>query len=111
METIILLHGAIGAKDQLQPLANELKNDLHVHAINFSGHGGNPFPSEAFSIELFAQDVLNYIGQQEVESPVVFGYSMGGYVGMYLAKHFPGKISGLITLATKFYWDEAIASK
>jgi esterase/lipase len=25
MKTIILLHGAIGAKDQLEPLANQLK--------------------------------------------------------------------------------------
>jgi pimeloyl-ACP methyl ester carboxylesterase len=36
---------------------------------------------------------------------------MGGYVAMYLAKHHPQKINKVITLATKFTCDEAIAAK
>lgn len=36
---------------------------------------------------------------------------MGGYVAMYLAKHHPQRIHKIITLATKFNWDEAIAAK
>ena len=111
MKHLILLHGAIGAKDQLQPLDDALKSDFIVHAINFSGHGGKPFPSEPFSIEMFAQEVLNYISQHGIENAYVFGYSMGGYVGMYLVKKFPEKISKLITLATKYYWDQAVAEK
>ena len=51
MKNIVLLHGAIGAKDQLQPLADLLKNDFIVHVFNFSGHGGKPFAEEHFSIE------------------------------------------------------------
>ena len=111
MQHLILLHGAIGAKDQLQPLADELKNDFNIHLLNFSGHGGNPFPGERFSIHLFAQDVLNFMQQQQIERAAIVGYSMGGYAGMYLAKYFPGKISRLITFATKFYWDEKVAAK
>ena len=30
---------------------------------------------------------------------------------MYIAKHFPGRIQKLITLATKFHWDEKTAGK
>ncbi len=108
---IILLHGAIGAKDQLQLLAEELKNDFTVHTMNFSGHGGEPFPAYNFSIEMFATDVLNYIEEKNLQQPAIFGYSMGGYAGMYIANNFPGKISKLITLATKFYWDEKVAEK
>jgi pimeloyl-ACP methyl ester carboxylesterase len=36
---------------------------------------------------------------------------MGGYVGLYLAKHQPEKIDKVITLATKFHWDEPTAQK
>jgi pimeloyl-ACP methyl ester carboxylesterase len=36
---------------------------------------------------------------------------MGGYAAMHLAKQYPEKISRLITLATKYYWDEKIAAK
>ena len=36
---------------------------------------------------------------------------MGGYVALYLAKHHPERIHKIITLATKFKWDEVIAAK
>jgi pimeloyl-ACP methyl ester carboxylesterase len=111
MQHLILLHGAIGAKDQLQPLANRLKNDFNIHLLNFSGHGGNPFPEKPFSFQLFAQDILDYMQTRNLDNAAVFGYSMGGYAAMYLAKYYPGKISKLITLATKYYWDTAVAAK
>src|SRR6478672_5186908 len=104
MQHLLLLHGAIGAKDQLQPLANALKDKYTLHTINFSGHGGEAFPNEPFSMELFANDVLHYMQQNNIEQVNIFGYSMGGYVAMYLAKHHPQKINKLITLATKFHW-------
>lgn len=111
MQHLILLHGAIGAKQQLEPLSNALSRQFNIHLINFSGHGGRARPSSAFSIELFASDVLGYMKENNIEQANVFGYSMGGYAAVYLAKHHPEKINRIITLATKFYWDEATAAK
>jgi pimeloyl-ACP methyl ester carboxylesterase len=111
MQHLLLLHGAIGAKDQLRPLAEILKNKYIVHTLDFSGHGGRGFAETPFSIELFANDVLEYLREKRIDHVSIFGYSMGGYVAMWLAKHHPGKITGVITLATKFYWDEAVAAK
>ncbi len=111
MQHLILLHCAIGAKDQLYPLTIPLKHHYTIHTLNFSGHGGNSIPDDRFSIELFAKDVLRYMQQQNIENLSIFGYSMGGYVAMWLAKNYPEKINKLITLATKFYWDEIIATK
>jgi esterase/lipase len=111
MKHLLLLHGAIGAKDQLQPLADLLKNDFIVHVFNFSGHGGKPFAEEHFSIEAFAAELQEYFLTQEIEQASVFGYSMGGYVALYLAKQQPQLFNKIITLATKFQWDETIAAK
>lgn len=36
---------------------------------------------------------------------------MGGYVALYLAHQFPEVVVKVITLATKFYWNEDIASR
>src|SRR5437773_2093378 len=107
MQHLLLLHGAIGSKEQLQDLANLMERDYNVHLLNFAGHGGKNIPDESYSIQLFAQDVLQYMRQQNIEQTNIFGYSMGGYVSMYIAKHYPEKIKKLITLATKFHWDEA----
>ena len=111
MKNIVLLHGAIGAKDQLQPLADLLQNDFVVHDFNFSGHGGKPFAEEPFSIKAFAAELQEYLLTQKIQQASVFGYSMGGYVALYLAKQHPQLLSEIVTLATKFQWDETIAAK
>lgn len=111
MKHLLLLHGAIGARDQLQPLADLLKNDFIVHVFNFSGHGGKPFAEERFSIQAFATELEEYLLTQKIQQASVFGYSMGGYVALYLAKQQPQFFSEILTLATKFYWDETVAAK
>jgi pimeloyl-ACP methyl ester carboxylesterase len=111
MQHLLLLHGALGSKDQFQSLAHLLKDSFQVHTFNLHGHGGLPLPDTSFSIELFSEQVARYIQDMNIEKANVFGYSMGGYIAMYLAKQMPDTINKIVTLATKFYWDEKTASK
>ena len=110
MEHILLLHGAIASKDQISLLEKKLADSFTVYSLNFSGHGGSPVADEGFSINLFASEVIAYIEEKGIDSINIFGYSLGGYVAMYLAKHHPERIKKIITLATKFIWDETIAA-
>ena len=110
MQPLLLLHGAIGAADQLQSLVDKLPGYKSI-TFNFSGHGGKDFPAGELSIKHFAEEVLAFIEEQKLEQVNIFGYSMGGYVGMYLAKHHPAKIKQVATLATKFHWDAPTAVK
>jgi len=48
MEHLLLLHGALGSKEQLAALALKLKDKYVVHTLNFNGHGGRPFPKSLF---------------------------------------------------------------
>jgi esterase/lipase len=111
MQHLLLLHGAIGSKEQLQPLAQALQDKFIVHSFNFSGHGGQAFSVNPFSISLFSNEIMEYLEEKKIPEVHVFGYSMGGYAAMYLAKEHPGKIARIITLATKYHWDESIAAK
>lgn len=111
MQHLILLHGALGASAQFGPLAEALKDRYHVHMPDFSGHGGRPFDERGFSIPVFAGEVLAYLDAQGLDEVSVFGYSMGGYVALYLAARHPGRIRNIMTLATKFHWDEATATR
>lgn len=111
MKTIILLHGAIGAKDQLEPLAIELKQQgYNVFTLSFSGHGQTPFATN-FGIEQFALELEQFIKENNLDKPNVFGYSMGGYVALYLAHRNPSILENIITLGTKFEWSLEIAQK
>jgi esterase/lipase len=111
MQNIILLHGAIGAKDQLEPLANELKQQgYNVYTLSFSGHGQTPLQIH-FGIEQFALELEQFISDNHLQQPTVFGYSMGGYVALYLAHRNKNILGNIITLGTKFDWSPEIAQK
>ena len=111
MDHLILLHGAIGAKDQMEQLSVRLSKNYVVHVLNFSGHGGQTFPKSGFSISCFADDLLFYLRANKIERANVFGYSMGGYVAMYGAKYHPQFFKKIITLATRFHWTEEVAAR
>ena len=111
MNNLLLLHGALGSKNQFKELEKALAGDIELSSINFSGHGGLEIPDEPFSIELFAGDVLGWMEKTGRKKINIFGYSMGGYAAMYLARHHPEKVEKIFTLATKFDWTVESALK
>jgi pimeloyl-ACP methyl ester carboxylesterase len=108
---IILLHGALGAQDQLIPLAERLQTEREVHTLNFAGHGGQPFVGGGYEMKGFAEDLRSYMEEQGIEKADIFGYSMGGYVALTLAMELPEQIGKIFTLATKFDWNPESAAK
>lgn len=99
---LILLHGAIGASKQLVPLAELLSENYNVHVLNFDGHGGNKI-SKNFGIDLFSQNLIDFVRNNHLKELSIFGYSMGGYVAMNaISKGL--NIERLVTLGTKFSW-------
>ena len=105
-----MLHGALGAKSQFSSFQNYIKDEFEGHAFSFSGHGGEPFNS-SFSIQQFAKETLDFITKHKLDHCYVFGYSMGGYVALYLEKNYPGTFQSIFTLATKFNWTKESAEK
>ena len=110
MNHLLLLHGALGSTTDFDKLKPLLEKNYIVHAINFPGHGGNEMPL-SFSIPFFAEYVIEYCKIHSLSGINVFGYSMGGYVALYLAHKKPSLFKKIITLGTVLYWDETIAAK
>jgi pimeloyl-ACP methyl ester carboxylesterase len=112
MIPILLLHGALGAENQLNELAGILRNKNHpVFTLNFSGHGGKPFSANGFGIEIFANDVVQFLDEKGFENVNIFGYSMGGYVALWLALKNSNRVNKIVTLGTKFDWSQESAEK
>lgn len=111
MKSIILLHGALGAKDQLEPLKEALsKINYKVYSFSFSGHGKVPFQKK-FGIAQFANELEKFILENKFQQPAIFAYSMGGYVTLYLASQKSDLVGNIVTLGTKFNWTKEIAEK
>ncbi|MCP4438277.1 MAG: alpha/beta hydrolase [Aureispira sp.] len=111
MNSILLLHGALGSQKDFVQLKEILSTDYKVYSLNFSGHGGRTFPRKGFSMAAFVQDILAFMELYQLEQIDVFGYSMGGYVALELAKQEPQKLGKLFTLGTKFDWTPESAAK
>jgi pimeloyl-ACP methyl ester carboxylesterase len=110
MENLLLLHGALGSKEQWGFLADRLADKYEVHVMDLPGHGKRASEEHSFSIPLFAEDVIKFLEKKHISSTHIFGYSMGGYIGVWLALHYPDKIGSVITLATKFAWNKESAA-
>jgi pimeloyl-ACP methyl ester carboxylesterase len=110
-QPLLLLHGAISSQKQFDVLLPFLIDQFEVHVLNFPGHGGYEIPDEPFSIPLFASSVIRYLDQKNILSTSIFGYSMGGYVALYLATQHPQRVKKVFTLATKLEWTQQVAEK
>lgn len=109
---IVLLHGALGCKKQLQPLKELLEQQgRQVISLDFSGHGGRPLPETKFGIETFATDLISFLDANHIHQADVFGYSMGGYVAIWASHIHPLRVRNMVTLGTKFDWDPASAER
>ena len=108
--TLLLLHGALGSPDTLQPLAEQLAADFEVKIFAFSGHGGREVRMEAFSLPHFATEVLAFLTAHETSPAHVFGYSMGGYAALLAAVQEPNRFASITTLGTKLDWSPESAA-
>lgn len=104
MNPLLILHGALGSASQMAPVKSAFEKEGYtVHTPDFSGHGGAAF-QKTFGIEQFAEDVLLYLNEHQLSKVDIFGYSMGGYVAIWLAINHPDRVGKILTLGTKFDW-------
>lgn len=111
MKQIVFLHGALGSKKHFEKITKELTGYFEVFSFDFIGHGENNLHSEGLSIELFTEDLRNFISSNNLNKPSIFGYSMGGYVALNLALNETEMIDKIFTFATKFDWNEESANR
>lgn len=92
---ILLLHGNGEDHAIFDALIPRLEYDHTVYAIDSRGHGASN-PTEDYTYPGMAEDIAQFITSLEIESPILYGFSDGGIVGLLLALHYPGLISKLI---------------
>lgn len=108
---LLLLHGALGASTQYEPLVPLIKDRIDVHVLNFEGHHTSPLKDRPFRFSHFAENVLEYIDGRTIDKIHIFGHSLGGAIGLYLARFFPERVESVFTLGIKFEWSLEIAKK
>ena len=111
MTDLVLLHGALGASRQLDPLAEALRSRFRVHQLDFEGHATAAYRSRPYRMAHFVENALELLDAQRIQRAQFFGYSMGGYVAVHLASLHPERVERVATLGTKYLWDPETAKR
>ena len=94
-QPLIMLHcNSLSSKIFKKSIAL-LKERFTVYAIDSRSHG----KSEKVKIlhyEDMAEDVFRFITKLNIEKPIVYGFSDGAIIGIYLAYEHPGLVNKLI---------------
>jgi len=69
------------------------------------GHGRSPSPVGKYSMRTMAEDVLRLMDDQNLGCAFLAGHSMGGYIALALADHYPDRLSGLALIASHCFED------
>jgi 2-succinyl-6-hydroxy-2,4-cyclohexadiene-1-carboxylate synthase len=100
---LMLVHGFTGAKedfgDFLAPLA---ERGWHVVAPDLRGHGASEKPAEesAYTLPIFAGDVLALADALGWTRFTLLGHSMGGMIAQHMLLAAPDRIEALILMDT-----------
>src|SRR5205085_6473059 len=98
---IVVLHGANGCAREMEPLAAPLRAYGRVIVHDLPGHGGRELP-DRMSIEGSAADVIARLDREGIGRAFIVGYSLGGYLAVYLARHHPARVLGACGLGVKY---------
>lgn len=94
---VLLLHGGNQSSHSWDLVSLHLADRYHVFALDQRGHGDSEWSHDLdYSIDAMVADAAAFITDQRLDTPVVFGHSMGGRVALTLALAHPGIARSLV---------------
>ncbi|MDN5761659.1 MAG: alpha/beta fold hydrolase [Microlunatus sp.] len=93
--TVLALHGITG-NHRCWPYLVERLPGARIIAPDLRGRGGSSEIEGPFGLSHHADDMVAVLDSVGVESAVVVGHSMGGYVGLVLADRHPDRVRSLV---------------
>lgn len=107
MDQLILIHGAVGNKTELQKIGDQLAYNYNVIYYEIPGHGERLQSLSDFNLETITSDFLKFLNENGPS--FVFGFSLGGYLALSAVQQDSSNIKGIVTLGTKFNWNPSVA--
>ena len=102
-DPLILIHGT-GSQWQIwRPLIDRLAPHRDVIAVDLPGHGDTPpLPARVMGARDHADAVERFLDDLGIDRPAVLGNSLGGTVGLELARR--GRVASVVALAPAGFW-------
>ncbi len=97
-EPLICIHGITAQHRAFNDLAQHLAQEYELIGIDLRGRGDSGKPESGYGLEVHAADVMRILDHLGLESAVLVGHSMGGFVGLQAALAYPDRVRALVLL-------------
>ncbi|WP_291103114.1 MULTISPECIES: alpha/beta fold hydrolase [unclassified Flavobacterium] len=104
---IIFLHGFPFDKTMWRGQLDFLKSSYRLIACDIRGFGKSTDEESPLSIDLFGNDLIQFMDTLNIDKAIVCGLSMGGYLALNVIKRFPSHFEALILCDTQCIADTA----
>ena len=98
---IIFLHGFPFDKTMWNNQLEFLKKSFRLIACDIRGFGKSTDESSTLSIDLFADDLIQFMDALQIDKAIVCGLSMGGFIALNAQKRYPTRFEALILCDTQ----------
>jgi len=93
---LVLLHG-LGRRWQVfLPVIPALSLRWHIFAPDLRGHGKSSRVARGYRGPQYSEDIARLLRERVSAPAVLFGHSLGGMLGMWVASHHPELVRALI---------------
>jgi lipase len=97
-DPVVAIHGISSYSRAFNAVARHLEHPSGMVAMDLRGRGDSEKPESGYGLAAHTADVLRVLDHFGLESAVIAGHSMGGFVGTWLALHHPQRVRALVLL-------------
>jgi pimeloyl-ACP methyl ester carboxylesterase len=102
---VVLIHGFCETGEIWDGFDKLLSEFCRVITIDLPGFGKTPLPSVPFTIDDIASLVIDFLASKGIESPVIVGHSLGGYVALAIAVMDPDYSNKIVLFHSSIFSD------
>ena len=98
---IIFIHGFPFDKSSWQPQLDHLSHYQRVITYDIRGFGKSTHNDEKISVQLLADDLIQFMDALQITKAIVCGLSMGGYILLNALNRYPKRFAAIILSDTQ----------
>jgi len=104
---IIFLHGYPFDKTMWKGQLDFLKSSYRLIPCDIRGFGKSTDEKSPLSMDLFSEDLIQFMDKLNIDKAIICGLSMGGYIALNAMERFPERFEALILCDTQCIADTA----
>lgn len=101
-QSILFVHGWGGTHKSLKKLALKASRKWKTYIFDLPGFGQSDNPNTDWGVKEYAEFIVAFSKEMNIENPVYFGHSFGGSTGIYVTANQLMPVSHLILCASSF---------